>query len=460
MITGLDEKTAHRMVEINRCAECGGRLADPYGGYYGYPDQSVVICGTNAEHQGLKRITNTRKLLDPETNTWREFNVSTQLPVDEIPQPPALPMTYQGMLVRVKESIATGLMAVDSFSSNLGPAQTMVLAKVALAYGLDPLMGELAVLYGKPYPTIKAKRRKHAEAGHQPSITFRDLHRWEKTLYRQAGDLLPEDLALVCVMTRENGMYVEHFAKITREERDKKTTSDKYSSPVVRDNPIEMVQKRGESGCWEKAYGPIGIPKVFEDMLALDDPNVVEGHIISDVTLPWCDTHDVAFVRHQTEDGKRVWYSHRAQDAPKGWCNATNEQKAAFEGETPQPAPAPTAQATTSTSVGAASEEAPPTDEAPPPDDAPPPPDDAPPPPDDAPPPKDDESAGTETTITNTTVLEFAKKQGYPTRQVPAILGSKAAPVTLPAFLEAGGTLEGALAKIREHAMIDKGRVE
>ena len=80
------------------------------------------------------------------------------------------------------------------------------------------------------------------------------------------------------------------------------------------------------------------------------------------------------------------------------------------------------------------------------------------PPSDDAPPPKGDAAAGA--AITNNTVLDFAKKQGYRVNQVPAMLGTKEHPITLPVFLDAGGTRQDALAKIREYTMIDKGSVE
>lgn len=433
MITGLDAKTAHQITEVNRCARCGSRLIDPYGGYYGYPDQFIVLCAQNIEHEGFKKIRQTKTLSD-----GKEYDIMTQRPVDETPAPLALPQTLGAMQLRVREAIAGGLLSSDSFSSNLTPPQQLMVAKVALAYGLDPLLEELAILHGKPYPTIKAKRRKHAEAGHQPGLTFRGLEEWEVKLYREAGDLKEGDLAMVGIMTRENGLSVEHFGKVTRAERDEPNRQgDSYAHPVVRANPIEMVQKRCESGCWEKAYGPLGLPKLFEEMiLAAAQGEVVEGQILSDTTIPWCIEHDMAHHRNvSTRDG-HVWYSHRQADAPRGYCNASDEQNRRWEGLAPQ-APNPGQGQANGADDGGPSEpedgavDAPFTEQAPP-------------------------APGG---LTNNTVLDFAKKQGYRTNQVPQILGNKQTPVTLPQFLEAGHSLEDALEKVRQYTIMDKGQV-
>jgi hypothetical protein len=54
-------------------------------------------------------------------------------------------------------------------------------------------------------------------------------------------------------------------------------------------------------------------------------------------------------------------------------------------------------------------------------------------------------------------VYSLAKELGYDTNRVPAILGSRQKPVTLPEWLKQGGTHESAMRKLREYHQIDKG---
>ena len=54
-------------------------------------------------------------------------------------------------------------------------------------------------------------------------------------------------------------------------------------------------------------------------------------------------------------------------------------------------------------------------------------------------------------------VYTLAKELGYDTNRVPAILGSTQKPVTLPEWINQGGTYEGAMRKLREYHQMDKG---
>lgn len=57
------------------------------------------------------------------------------------------------------------------------------------------------------------------------------------------------------------------------------------------------------------------------------------------------------------------------------------------------------------------------------------------------------------------TVFQLARECGYTPSRVPAILGSREHPITLPDFILAGGTPEEAMEKIRQYHLMDKGGV-
>jgi hypothetical protein len=54
-------------------------------------------------------------------------------------------------------------------------------------------------------------------------------------------------------------------------------------------------------------------------------------------------------------------------------------------------------------------------------------------------------------------VYNLAKELGYHVRRVPAILGSRQDPVSLPEWINQGGTYEGAMGKLRQYHQMDKG---
>ena len=54
-------------------------------------------------------------------------------------------------------------------------------------------------------------------------------------------------------------------------------------------------------------------------------------------------------------------------------------------------------------------------------------------------------------------VFAFARECGYPPERVPAILGARDRPLTLPDFLMAGGTAEQAIERLRQYHQMDRG---
>ena len=79
----------------------------------------------------------------------------------------ALPAEQQNELSRILNSMVAGGFTVnaDGKSRQATPAERFVLARVAQHYGLDPLMGQLYLLGGKPYVSYKALYRAAVERG-------------------------------------------------------------------------------------------------------------------------------------------------------------------------------------------------------------------------------------------------------------------------------------------------------
>lgn len=163
----------------------------------------------------------------------------------------AVPQTREAMLERANQTLQAGL-----WPQTMTPQQKALMVQVALAYGLDPLMGELVLYQGKPLVTINARRRKDVEAGHHPSIKFRFLTAEEQQGYTDAGAINEGDLVQVGILTTEWGSTVEGIGKVTKEER----VSGRQ--PVSKSHPIEMCQKRAEARVRLMAYGPISLPQM------------------------------------------------------------------------------------------------------------------------------------------------------------------------------------------------------
>ena len=260
MITLVDVDEGRALAERYRCGECGSRLSVAWQGApapaWGQ-GKHVLRCGKDPKHNTIKRASRTRQLFDSERG-WIEVDIVTQREVG-IPGALAVPQTREAMLERANQTLQAGL-----WPQTMTPQQKALMVQVALAYGLDPLMGELILYQGKPLITINARRRKDVEAGHHPSIKFRFLTAEEKQGYLDAGAINEGDLVQVGILTTEWGNTVETIGKVTKAERestsDRSRDSRKLAHPIVTDNPIEMCQKRAEARARLMAYGPIPLP--------------------------------------------------------------------------------------------------------------------------------------------------------------------------------------------------------
>ena len=231
-MTPMEYDRAEALAARHTCGECPGGLGVAWGGFAGIKEW-VLRCNKDTGHVRIR----------PKIYSRRGFEMPGN----------ALATTGMGkaeMVERVKTASEIGMVATD-FSGALSPAHRVMVASMALAYGLDPLMGELAILYGKPFVTLKARRRKDTENGHKPDISFRLLTLDEQEYFEKTEVLKSGDAAIYCILKTEWGTTVEGIGTVHKGER----------NPAVGKNPLEMLQKRAEARAREMAYGSLaGMP--------------------------------------------------------------------------------------------------------------------------------------------------------------------------------------------------------
>jgi hypothetical protein len=249
----------------------------------------VVRCLRSNEHHSHK-LKNRNRLLGTPSGLV-EVNIMTGKPNTPITTGSALalPSTTEGMLERVQQA---GRLAM--FERDLNRDQALALAQYALSCGLDPIGGEVTLIHGKPYATIKAWRRKQSEAGHHPTFRYEFMGPEERAEFERLGLLGPQDLVGYCYLLDEQGREHQGFAKITRRELDQPNRSgDGYANPVLRANPIEVWRKRGEMAARHVAYGPPlpAMSRVADAGQLLDGGEVVIGEArwLADDEVPLLD---------------------------------------------------------------------------------------------------------------------------------------------------------------------------
>jgi len=299
----------------HRCG-CGGMLRMPW--VHELQDHALV-CTVDADHDTYqKKPYNTRHLYDGATGELKEYDITTQRPTSEL-----APITDQATaLATVNRASDLGL-----FPDKATPEQAQLLAQVAFAYGVDPLMGEIIPYQGRPYITIAGRRRLDNVAGHRVSVAFRPPTGDEEAYYIKVGAMQETDVVQICVGTdTESGMTVEGFGRVLGSEGSGASRNAQAFLPVVQ-RKIEMAQKRGERRMREIMFGPVAKPDLVRNITILeegDETNVVEGasHIVDDADpfnqghLGDCPEHQVPWSMDDHYGTIRAF--HKANDVP--WC--------------------------------------------------------------------------------------------------------------------------------------------
>ncbi len=256
-------RDAQDYVSIHVCADCGNWLLMPFvdGGY-------EFVCGQDRTHVGHTTKRDTKFLYDPVTKRRVEYDIMTQQ--EEGATTAIVAKDEKSMLRRVDHAISIG-----KFPGKVTSEQAMVLANVAWAYGLDPIMGELIPFHGQPYITINGRRRLDSNAGHNPSISFRFLTAEERNGYMEAEAMAEGDLVRICILTTEHGNTVEAIGTSYKRDAGQNTPSGTHR--------MEMADKRAETRARIMAYGPVPRPAVIDPGVVIlddaDDHNTVEGSV-------------------------------------------------------------------------------------------------------------------------------------------------------------------------------------
>lgn len=336
--------------QSHRCG-CGARFNQPLQkttkDEQGYNVQHfALVCVEDATHDTyIAKHKNTKIVIGPGGRKV-EIDMTTGQPVEG---GDIIIVDKETALARVDQASRFGMFP-ESRNKPVTQEQKNAIAIVALAYGLDPLMGEIMPYQGKPYVTIAGRRRKDAEAGKAGRIRFRPLTQDEVNWFEGVRALNPGDLAMYCIITDVNtGGEVEAFARVLAKERDKGRQGAENLPTVQYD--IEMVQKRAERRAREMLWGPISRPDGLEGLAVMvEGDEVVEGEsrIIEEgedvpeplpggssvgrqtpppmdepVDLPnlgRCLEHDIEW--HVTLNRWKKIYASHAQDG--GWCKFTD----------------------------------------------------------------------------------------------------------------------------------------
>ncbi len=304
----------------HRCG-CGGILLLPYRHEL---RGNALRCMTDGDHDTYaKKHTGTRMLFDGATGQLKEYDVMTQRATTEL-----APITdHATALAAVRKSIDVG-----QFSGRQTETQIQLIASLALAYRLDPMMEEIIPMYGKPYITIKGRRRLDNAAGNHFGLAWKIPEPDFLAYYQSMGAIDKGDVVSIAVGTyMGTDTIVEVWARCKVHE----VAGTDVHLPINAWK-MEMSQKRAERKLRETMFGPIPKPKGFEDVEVLeegDEENIVEGTgriVEDDPSLPDlgnCPAHDSPWKVEEFHGLIRG--SHFVEGEP--WCQLNTLYGARFQ---------------------------------------------------------------------------------------------------------------------------------
>ncbi len=235
------------------CGECGGRLTMPWV----HDIQGHALrCVNNPDHETyISKNRGATKMLAGPNGQKIEVDVLTQKPVNagaEI----VLIESESSALAVVKRQKS---LAMFPDSKDITEAQMAALAHVAYHYQMDIIMGEIMPYQGKPFITIKGRRRHDKREGHRMGITFRmprpdELEYWLSVQAMAQGDVIQ-----IAIGTEPDGTATEAHGRVLMSEQPT-TQAGKENLPIAI-RKIEMAQKRAESRVREMVFGAIGKPQ-------------------------------------------------------------------------------------------------------------------------------------------------------------------------------------------------------
>jgi hypothetical protein len=235
----------------------------------------------------------------------------------------------ESALVAVKKANSLGMWPKEAT-----PQQAILLAHAAYHYQMDIYMGEIMPYQGKPFITIKGRRRYDKQAGNRMGITFRMPRQDELDYWMESGAMTKGDVIQIAIGIELDGLVTEEMGRVLQSEQP--TTQAGRDNLPISVRKIEMAQKRAESRLREVVFGAIGKPPGLTlEMEVLgegDDSNVIEGsgRVIPDneepVTFPdfgECPEHGVAWkveADKYTGAARATHFVAKGDDGKSIWC--------------------------------------------------------------------------------------------------------------------------------------------
>lgn len=174
-------------------------------------------------------------------------------------------------LMKMDETAMIARIAQAKFPKDLTLVEKKLMAEVSISYGLDPLMQELMIYQGNPYPTINARYRKAQESGKFDGIDTRPATQ-EERIHRHAKE---GDYLYRCeVWVKGSSHAFVGWGRVRASE-----TNGDVHLPIVKD-PDRQAEKRAEAMGLRKAFSmplPFQSWEEFEEHRAeavIDVPNV------------------------------------------------------------------------------------------------------------------------------------------------------------------------------------------
>ena len=252
------------------CGECDGRLTMPWT--HELKDH-ILQCVNDHDHETYKskRLGEYKMLYDPATKSRVEVDVLTQQPDTAI--------------VIVKDestalAVATRMNGLGKFpGAKQTEGELLLLAHVAFHYQMDLVMGEIMPYQGKPFITIKGRRRYDKREGNKGGITFRMPRPDELAYWKSVHAMADGDVVQIAILTEPDGTITEGFGRVLMSEQP--TTSAGQVNLPIAIRKIEMAQKRAESRVREMVFGSIGKPSALDPLVQVgiegQEGEVIEG---------------------------------------------------------------------------------------------------------------------------------------------------------------------------------------
>ena len=228
----MDYYTMLKRIDSHVCGQCGGGLSVAWGGMWKI-NQHVLRCVKDIEHTGIKEIKESQlsKAMRDTLKGRKTMDSKALMALDK-----------PGMLERIKQA---------KWPKALQPEEKEAIAVISMAYGLDPLLNEIMVYQGQPYPTSAARYRKAQESMLFDGIDSRPANKTE----REDRNAKEGDYLYRCEVWRKGSSHpFVGWGRVRVAEVTKAKESRGADFLPIANDPDRMAEKRAEMMAIKKAF--------------------------------------------------------------------------------------------------------------------------------------------------------------------------------------------------------------